>query len=110
MKYRRYLITISILIISLFGFNFKNDSASAAEPWKINVLSSLRDIDQFENRQLVFEVKISDKKVIEFLSRPNTEIIGTAVLAPLEVQQLPTLSNNTTSSYTCYNPKPKALS
>ena len=109
---KKYLSQFLLLvtIVSSITHNPYTQTAIAAEPWKINLLSSLKDIDQFENRELVFEVKITDKKVIEFLSRPNTEIIGSAVLAPLEVQQLPTLSNNTTSTYTCYNPKPKALS
>lgn len=104
------LFILLVTIVSSIALISYSQAATAAEPWKINVLSSLKDIDQFENRELTFEVKITDKKVIEFLSRPNTEIIGSAVLAPLEVQQLPTLSNNTTGTYTCYNPIPKALS
>jgi len=100
-----------LLITIVISFLLNNSAnANAAEPWKINILSSLKDIGQFENRELVFEVRIFDKKVINFLSRPKTEIIGLAVLSPLEVPQLPTLENNTANIYTCYNPKPKALS
>jgi len=110
MKFGRRFLFHFLAFCAVVGFLIFSPNANAAEPWKINVLSSLKDIDQFENRELVFEVKITDKKVIEFLSRPNTEIIGSVVLAPLEVPQLPTLENNISNTYTCYNPKPKALS
>lgn len=109
-KFNKLSIRWLIIISMISAFLIPAQIANASEPWKINVLSSLKDIDQFENRELVFEVQISDKKVIEFLNRPNTEIIGLAVLAPLETPTLATLENNTSNIYTCYNPKPKALS
>jgi hypothetical protein len=105
----RRLLTLAIIIGITVSIS---PPAKAIEPWKISVTSNLSNIDQFENRELKFSVAISDKTVINFLKQPGTEVIGSAILAPV----LQPLITDTASglpkainSYSCYNPQPKAL-
>lgn len=75
-------------------------SARASETWVIKTLTDLTRIDQFESRELRFEVSISDKVIIQSLNYPGAELIGNVVLFPVKEQK---------NTYTCYNPKPSAI-
>lgn len=75
-------------------------SARASEPWSIKTLTDLTMIDQFDSRELRFEVSISDKVMIQSLNNLGTELIGTVILFPVKEQK---------KSYFCYNPKPSAI-
>ena len=66
----------------------------------IKTLTDLTMIDQFDSRELGFEVSITDKVMIQSLNNPGTDLIGSVVLFPVKEQK---------NSYTCYNPKPSAI-
>jgi hypothetical protein len=88
------------LLISLLLSIVPLQSAKASEPWIIKTLTDLTMIDQFDSRELGFEVSITDKLMIQSLNNPGTDLIGSVVLFPVKEQK---------NSYTCYNPKPSAI-
>lgn len=86
--------------------------AQAIEPWKISILSSLSNIEQFENRELKFSVSISDKEVINHLKMSGASVVGGVILTPLIRPEYTNEARGLTKSkklYECYNHVPNAL-
>lgn len=85
------------------------EQALGAEYWGIKVTSNLSEIDQFENRELTFEISIRDKSVISFLNEPGTEVSAGAILAPLKNVSILPSNQKSSGIYSCYSPIPTAL-
>jgi hypothetical protein len=98
-------IFVSVLLLII-----PSQSALASESWSIDFLTDLTKIEQFENRELGFQVSIRDKEIIQTLTSSGAELTGNVLLVPTsELTNKASAASDRRLLYTCYNPKPSAI-